>query len=47
MDDTPRVPGYHIPAETAVMDHSEQTLILKLFEGLEDDVCGQAREHPE
>lgn len=28
------------------MNHSEQTLILKLFERLEDDVCGQAGEHP-
>lgn len=28
------------------MDHSEQTLILKLFEGLGDDGCRQVREHP-
>lgn len=28
------------------MDHSEQTLILKLSESLGNDSIGQAREHP-
>ncbi len=46
LDDTPTYSVYRIPAERAVMDHSEQTLILKLFKGFGDDVCGQAREHP-
>lgn len=28
------------------MDHSEQALILKLFEGPGNDDCGKVREHP-
>lgn len=28
------------------MDHSEKTLILKLFESLGNDGCGKFREHP-
>lgn len=45
-DDTLRFSVYYIPAEAAGMDHSEQTLILKLFESLRDDGFGQFREHP-
>lgn len=46
LDDTLRFSIYHIPAEAAGMDHSEQPLILKLFKGFGDDDCGQVREHP-
>lgn len=46
LDDTPTYSVYRIPAETAVMDHSEQTLILKPSEGFGNDGLGQFREHP-
>nr|DAI78230.1 MAG TPA: hypothetical protein [Caudoviricetes sp.] len=46
LDDTPTYSVYRIPAEVAVMNHSEQTLILKLFESLGDDDFGQFRKHP-
>lgn len=46
LDDTPTYSVYRIPAEAAVMDHPEQTLIFKLFEGLGNAGWGQFREHP-
>ena len=46
LDDTPTYSVYRIPAETAVMDHSEQAPILKLPEDLGNGSCGQFREHP-
>lgn len=46
LDDTPTYPVYRIPAEAPVMNHSEQTLILKLSKNPGNGICGQFREHP-
>lgn len=46
LDDTPAYSVYRIPAEAAVMNHSEQPPVLKLSENLGNGICGQFREHP-